>query len=336
MLFSDLIRHLTLDILGEESYTPQVIELHGLDLVKFYCGPLLEVFGRLSGKEYPLSEDSLRVQELLIPSPVTLEHKFLFATDLHLGTPGQMDEKGIDLVFDEICGRLASASGHRGLLIGGDFVNKPLMPVDNATSFRVFPQFLSRINHLLNTEINIIAIPGNHDLENPDWESYYRPALEHSGVVFLDNFETFNIGEITVVGMPEFTQPHVRSHFDQMAEEARLFLASHLTQSNPTIFLSHNPDAVDHIIGLLGRQDIVLTGHSHRSGYDMNRGVLANLLGRLALKAAPIQDHVSSKQGYRTLPKGATLYNPSGLGNHPLHGARRIWHEMIDLTFQPM
>lgn len=319
----------------ENEFSPKRIPIEGFDRVKRLLGPLINFAGTLAGPEYRISSESLVVQEVSTQCSVSYRHKFVFATDLHIGTPGQMDSAGIDVVFDRINHELSDPYSQNGLLFGGDFVNKPLYPVDDATSFRVFPQLLERIHQIVMQGIPVVAIAGNHDIENPDWESYYLPNLEAIGVKMLDNFEACYVGEIPIVGVPDYSQEEVRMNFEERVEQAREFLDCFLTNNLPAMYLSHNPDAADILDRLLKVTDIVPTGHSHRSGYPMDSGLFAGLVGRLALKTSPVNDHQSSRDGYRQLPSGAMLYNPAGVGNHSIHGKRRVPHELLNLVFLP-
>lgn len=316
-------------------YSPQLTPIEGFDRVKQLLGPLMNAVGALAGPEYRLSPKTLSVQEIVMASTVKSVHEFIFATDFHIGTPGQMDEAGIDIVFDRILPLLDDPTSQKAFLIGGDIVNKPLYPVDNATSYYVFPKLLERLSEVIRLGIPVVAVPGNHDLENPDWVDYYLPNLEAIGVNMLDNFQVCYVGEIPIVGVPDYTQPQVMANFAESVEHARENLDLYLSPEIETIFLSHNPDAVYILERLLHKHDIVLSGHSHRSGYTMDQGLMAGLLGRLALKASPVNDIQSSKYGRRSLSSGAILYNPAGLGNHPLHGTRRIGHELLNLVFMP-
>lgn len=316
-------------------YTPQLTPIEGFDRVKQLLGPLINIAGALAGPEYRLSPKSLTVQKIVMSSPITTVHEFIFATDFHIGTPGQMDGAGIDMVFDRILSSLSDPNSQKALLIGGDIVNKPLYPVDNATSFNVLPKLLERLSQVISLGIPIVAVPGNHDLENPDWVDYYLPNLEGIGVKMLNDFEVAYVGEIPIVGVPDYTQPQIMANFAERVAQARENLNLCLSPAIGTVILSHNPDAVPNFERLLHKHDIVLTGHSHRSGYAMDRGLMAGLLGRLALRASPVNDVQSSRYGYRILSSGATLYNPAGLGNHPIHGTRRIGHELLNLVFVP-
>lgn len=319
----------------QEEYKPQYITIQGLDRVKRLFAPFINLGGAILAPEYKPTPESLVVQEVFMQCGVSYKHKFVFATDLHIGTPGQMDSAGIDVVFDRLNYELSDPYFQNGLLFGGDFVNKPLYPVDDATSFRVFPQLLERIHQIVEQGIPVVGVAGNHDIENPDWIDYYLPKLEQIGVTMLDNFEACNIGEIPIIGVPDFSQENIRANFEARVEQARLPLSRFLTIDLPAIYLSHNPDAAVILDRLLKALDIVPTGHSHRSGYSMEDGPIHNGLGRLALKTSSVSDHESSKKGYRKLPSGAMLYNPAGVGNHPIHGKRRVPHEILNLVLVP-
>lgn len=185
------------------------------------------------------------------------------------------------------------------------------------------------------------AVTGNHDSATPDWIDYYLPALHAAGVVFLDSEElnfsgVANIGEVAVLGTPDFTleenRTWYRTKFFGVASELR----TQIDPNSPLIVLTHNPDAHSDITNHFDNPEtVILSGHSHGGMIDPNRGRLAKMLARVAVRAASMTRADLVFQKATRTPGGGLHINSAGLGLHPIHGNRFNNPELYVLEIVP-
>lgn len=315
-------------MLGSE--TDFVPKISSGDALKLLLRPLFLLASRLSGPEYDYN--SLRINNLEVDSTVREPHKVLFVTDLHIRNGPYSGPEALEFIFTKIAQELSGAN-HPGLLVGGDFINKIFSPVDYGSSTLVFPILLNELKHITDLGIPIISVEGNHDIENPYWLSRFKPGLQDAGVKFLDTFEILKLGEIPIIGIPDYTQ----SNYKDWHQLYLPFMHSLIPQDQKQlIFLAHHPDSAKHLLKIISshRNSLILTGHSHLSGFDMNYNWIANILGHISLIGANIEsrEYVKSPLTHRG---NTIIINSSGLGAHPIHPPRRVKPDITIVNFVP-
>ena len=176
-------------------------------------------------KRYTFAEES-------VPKELD-EYKIAFISDLHY--PSLFTHKRLGKL---VC-RLQKESPDI-LLLGGDYVT-------DADSIDVLFKSLSTIRPW-----NTFAVLGNHDKRN---EQLIRQAMDRYGICLLDGWAQYMLfdddgGEISVAGV-----------YDSFVEDS-LFAQymERVGHSEFVVFLSHNPDFVEHNSITA---DLAFAGHTH-------------------------------------------------------------------------
>ncbi|HRN85753.1 MAG TPA: metallophosphoesterase [Candidatus Dojkabacteria bacterium] len=300
------------------------------DAAKLFLRPLFLLASVLSSPEYDYQQLEIRRHDLI--TDVSEPHKMVFMSDLHIRNGKYSGPEALEFIFGKIVQELTGVQ-NSGLLIGGDYINKIFTPVDFGSSVPIFPKLLELLSRISNLGIPIISVEGNHDLEHPYWNSQYKPRLQDLGVKFLTPFETSYIGEIPIIGIPDYTQPQYQTWHKLSLPFMRSLIPQDAKQ---LVFVAHHPDSIVHLSQMIPPdiQSLILTGHSHLSGYDMDYNWIANKLGRIALFGAKIKN-VEFVKSSLSLRGNKTVINSSGLGAHPLHPPRRVRPDIYSIGFVP-
>ena len=315
----------------QEEIKPAQIPISLPDLLKFFGSPLMNILGRLIS-EYR-EPNRIVVGKHTYLADVSTPHHIVFISDLHIGTPGDMEKSKIESTFQLITETLKGQDFPKILLIGGDFINLPIYPVDNHSSFREFRTLLTELDKISALGIPILAVEGNHDTGHPDWRKYFRPLLQNVGVTILDPCENQQFEELNIIGLPDYSTNVNQNWYNNYLPYLRPTLNS---SGCPTIYLTHHPSAINYIRYL--NSDVfklVLTGHSHHSGFNLNGRRLSKFLGRMALRAAGVGDEHLVRCDY--VDEAHHLYglNSPGIARHPLHLKRFIDPMIHAIEIQP-
>lgn len=306
----------------DSDFEPTVPWISNPDIVKAFLKPFAELIGRFSGPEYTCVDT--QVETIFLKTNVNSPHQVIFLSDIHGGTRSHSDKESLKNIFGLVkdCAENSPTPTNQIFLIGGDIVNKPFAPYDYGSSLTVLPSLLDGISECVGQGINVVAVEGNHDIENPDWHGFYKPRLQEAGLKILTPFETSGFGETIIIGLPDITQPEYQNWHRNYLPFMRTLVPA---DSKQLIYLFHNPDSIPYILKYC-TQDIpslLLSGHSHLTGYDRNNGRLGKALGNLALRGIPIhnQQYVNPRL---FLNEGRFLsINSPGVGIHPFHLTRR-------------
>lgn len=315
-------------MLGSE--TDFVPKISNGDAFKLLLRPLFLLASQLSGPEYDYN--SLNINALEVDSPIREPHKVLFITDLHIRNGPYSGPEALEFVFNKVVEELSDTK-HSGLLIGGDFINKTFSLVDHGSSTSVFPKLQELLRNMSDLDIPIISVEGNHDIEHPYWLSRFKPGLQDVGVKFLNTFEKVNLGEIPIIGIPDYTQPKYKDWHKLYLPFMHSLIPQYPKQ---LIFLAHHPDSVNPLLQIISPDwnSFIFTGHSHLSGFDMNYNWIANLLGHISLIGANVESREYVKSPITHRGK-TTIINSAGLGSHPLHPPRRVMPDLTIVNFVP-
>lgn len=157
-------------------------------------------------------------------------------TDTHLAGPDQTPERLARIVA-------AIDAQHPDLiLLGGDYMSEP-KPIGRAYGPDAAVAPLAK----LHAPLGVVAILGNHD--HWDADGTIQPALERIGVILLQN-QAVRRGPLVIGGIDDGYSGHM---------DVPATLAAVARLSGPTLFLSHEPNA----IAQLPRGAVLVTGHTH-------------------------------------------------------------------------
>ncbi|MCA9380442.1 metallophosphoesterase [Candidatus Dojkabacteria bacterium] len=318
----------------DNEFVPTVPMISPPDILKAFLKPGIEFLARFSGPEY--TNVNIQVEQLVLETDMTTPHQVIFLSDLHSGTEKHSDEGALVNIFSLVkdCAENSLTPDNKIVLLGGDLVNKPFAPYDYGSSLSTFSTLLNSLSDCVSRGLEVVAVEGNHDIENPDWFRFYRPRILETGIKILSPFETYHFGETAVIGLPDISQPDYQVWHRNYLPFMRTLVP---TEAKQLIYLFHNPDSIPYILKYfsLGIRSLLLSGHSHLTGFDREKGRIARGLGNLALKGVPIhhQEYVNPKL---SLNEGEFFsINSSGVAIHPFHLIRRNVPKIHNIQLTP-
>lgn len=191
-------------------------------------------------------------------------------TDLHL------KEENADVVFDVVKQAVHHTKefGLNRILFGGDLFNSR-----KAQSQYVLNTFGNILDYLEREEIELVAIPGNHD--KTDYaieESFLDPFITHSSFsLHKDTSILVSMcrgGEIAIYGMPFFSDAEYIKRFEKfknmVSKSMKSVLITHIGVNGAVM---NNGMKVSSGIteGLFAKFDKVFIGHYHDKSYYSNK-----------------------------------------------------------------
>ncbi|WP_253188097.1 metallophosphoesterase [Leptolyngbya sp. 'hensonii'] len=219
---------------------------------------------------------------------------------------------GVRLSESLLAEAIAATNAMKPLLVflTGDFVTDLPNPI----------HLLIQRLKLLQSQLGIYAVLGNHDLYYPRSRREITTALQSIGITVLWNDIAYpGSGELAIVGLADFWSPE----FDPAPVFDRL--PSHL----PRIVLSHNPDSAMKL--KRWRVDLQLSGHTHggqivlpgmqplpayaTSVMDLFPKDLRHWLPCIQISGKKVIHHWEWSQGFHQIGSN-TLYVNRGLGTY--------------------
>lgn len=203
----------------------------------------------------------------------------LQATDPHIG--GIMNDL-VKAVSDGVHGLLEEADPKNTIVLhGGDFVSRKvgLIPATTRDDIKKYaPEFLDWLERFTN-----LAVPGNHDEANPEFDLYMRAMLEDKhNMQFLEKPDQisrfhYNGQEIAVHGLHtlwNYLETIPKEQRDEILDEF-MRQCNHGVQACNVVVL-HNPDGLQYVLERLQevgkkleKKTIFFAGHAHGSMIDL-------------------------------------------------------------------
>ena len=215
-----------------------------------------------------------------------------FISDIHIGSRMFLDRKWKRMIRwlkgEQSASLPASMAGRvKYLVIAGDLVDgigiypeqdKDLVASDIARQYEMLAQALSDVPD----HITVVAIPGNHDAvriaePQPPIPQEFQDMFTNSDIHFLSNPSHFSLSGVNVTAyhgksLDDLVQLFKDVTYENPLEGMREMIRSrHLS---PAYGMRNQlaPENMDHMV-INEVPDIFVSGHVHRFGYDVYRGV---------------------------------------------------------------